>query len=412
MVEPLIYDYVIKIGLSLALGLMVGLEREWAHKEAGVRTFSLVCIGGTLFSFISQEMVIVGGVFVIGMSGFLSLLGLQQGTVRLTTITSLLITYGIGVIVGNGLYIPAILIGVITMTLLATKRELHEFAGEITEEEVRGMIKFAIVAFIVFPILPNYYIDPWNIINPRIIWLMVVLITGLSLMNYIFLRRYGERGVTYLAFFGGLVNSTAVVGEIVNRTKEIPKLKNISVSAVFVADIAMILRNLALVGIISFEIFKMVIGPMAMMMILAYVTTRVFRVTIESDFQVKIKSPVSLFNSLKFGVIFLAIILFGYFANLFFGNQGFIISGFISGLISSESATISALLLYLSASISGFTVAFTVLVASLASILVKFIFVATSRQKDFIKKVAIGDIIIAFGGIVALLVTGNLLHYI
>ena len=401
MIEEGVYEPLLKIGLSLGLGLLIGLEREWAHKEAGVRTFTLLCILGSLFSFISREMVVIGGVFVIGMSAYLSFLGLQKGEVRLTTITSLMITYGVGVTVGYGLYIPSILIAVVTMTLLATKRELHEIAGELSEEELRAIIKFAIVAFIVLPVLPNRYVDPWGVVNPRVVWLMVVLITGLSLLNYVLLKKFGGRGITYLAFFGGLLNSTAVVGEISHRVRNLPELKDIAIPAVFLADFAMVLRNMALVAILSLSILKLVILPMVVMIITAYAMSKVFYRNIGGDLSIEIRSPVSLWNSFKFGVIFLIIILFAYFANYFFGGSGFVISEFVSGLISSESATIGALLLFLSQTIDAEIIAIGIVMASIASILVKLPIIFVSRQKDFIFRVATGDVLVLITGMIS-----------
>ncbi len=401
MIDVGIYEPLIKIGLSLGLGLLIGLEREWAHKEAGVRTFSLLCILGSLFSLISREMVVIGGVFVIGMSAYLSFLGLQKGEVRLTTITSLMITYGVGVIVGYGLYIPAILVAVITMTLLATKKELHEIAGELSEQELRAIIKFAIVAFIVLPVLPDRYVDPWGVVNPRTVWLMVVLITGLSLLNYILLRKYGGKGITYLAFFGGLVNSTAVVGEISHRVKDLPGLRVVAIPAVFLADFAMVMRNLILVAILSITVLKLVALPMVVMIVSAYLMSRAYYRKVEKNLSIDIRSPVSLWNSFKFGVIFLGIMLFAYFANYFFGGRGFIISEFVSGLISSESATISALLLFLSQSINPEIIAMGVVMASMASILVKLPLVVVSGQREFILKVGTGDMLVLVAGIIS-----------
>ena len=65
MMDNIAYEYALKIGLSLALGMFIGLEREWAHKEAGIRTFALVSVCGTIFSFVSPQLVLIGAFFVI-----------------------------------------------------------------------------------------------------------------------------------------------------------------------------------------------------------------------------------------------------------------------------------------------------------------------------------------------------------
>ena len=86
------------------------------------------------------------------------------------------------------LYSSAIIVAIIITAILTLKQELHRFVGGLSSQELRGAIKFGILAFVVFPILPNTYIDPWQIINPRMIWLMVVLVSGMGFVNYAMMK--------------------------------------------------------------------------------------------------------------------------------------------------------------------------------------------------------------------------------
>ncbi|MDI6902241.1 MAG: MgtC/SapB family protein [Methanocellales archaeon] len=388
------YEYALKIGLGLALGMFIGLEREWAHKEAGIRTFALVSVCGTIFSFVSPQLVLIGAFFVIIASGLLSIQGLlHEDTIHLTTVTSLMLTYGVGVLVGMELYTSAIIVAIIITAILALKQELHRFVGDLSSQELRGAIKFGILAFVVFPILPNTYVDPWQIINPRMIWLMVVLVSGMGFVNYAMMKRMGAHGITYTGFFGGLANSTAIVGELSSRTREHPDLMLFAASAVVLSNVAMCVRNLFLCAIFSAELAVLIALPLLSMVLIgtlyAFITKKGTH-TIDVD----VRSPFSVKNALTFGLIFLGMIALCATAHMQFGEAGFYISEFISGTVSSASATISAVVLYQAGKISQLTAALGIILSNISSVAIKVGLVTISGNMKFTKHVTIGSILI------------------
>ncbi len=398
MIDNVTYEYAIKIGLGLALGMFIGLEREWAHKEPGIRTFALVSLCGTIFSFVSSQLVLIGAFFVIIASVLLSIQSLlQDGDIRLTTIISFMLTYGAGVLVGMNRYSSAIIVAIIITAILTLKQELHSFVGGLSSQELRGAIKFGILAFVVFPILPNEYIDPWQIINPRTIWFMVVLVSGMGFANYAMMKKMGARGIAYTGFFGGLANSTAIVSELSSRMKESmkehPELMLFAASAVALSNVAMCARNLLVCMIFSAELAVIIALPLLSMMFIGTfyaLMTRREAYNIDVD----VRSPFSMRNALIFGLIFLGMITLATTAHMQFGEIGFYISEFISGTVSSTSATISAVVLYQAGKIGKLTAALGIILSNISGIAIKVGLVTMSGNMKFTKNVTISSILI------------------
>ncbi len=146
-------------------------------------------------------MVVVGAVFIVILSVLISIWNLSNNKdINLTTMVSLMLAYGVGILIEMEFYTFAIAITIIVTAILSVKHELHGFAKGLTDQEIKGVVKFGILAFVIFPVLPNAYIDPWHMINPRTIWLMVMLISAFGFINYIIMKRMGSRGIIYTGF--------------------------------------------------------------------------------------------------------------------------------------------------------------------------------------------------------------------
>jgi uncharacterized membrane protein (DUF4010 family) len=176
--------------LAALLGLFLGLEREWAEMEAGVRTFSLTSLGGAVFTLVALEtgfesLLLAGGLLVVVQSVLLAARGFYADrTLKLTTSISLLVAYGVGALVASGSAFAGITVAVVSSLLLVLKRELHGFAGALTRDELRSVTEFAILAFVVFPLLPAGRVVVWGVVvEPRVAWLMVVTVAGIGIAN-------------------------------------------------------------------------------------------------------------------------------------------------------------------------------------------------------------------------------------
>nr|WP_236035755.1 MgtC/SapB family protein [Halomicroarcula rubra] len=171
---------VVQLFVAAALGMLLGLERELSNKSAGIPTFTLTSIIGAA-SVMAEEPILValGGILVLLQGGLLGVQGLISEVVgadtdgvrglSLTTSTSLLVAYVVGILVGSGEGLSGVVIGISSSFLLVLRRELHGFANTLSREEVRSAAEFAIIALVVYPILPSGTYGPWNAIEPKLV---------------------------------------------------------------------------------------------------------------------------------------------------------------------------------------------------------------------------------------------------
>ncbi len=400
MAELTLYDFAFRIGISAALGMFIGLEREWAHKEAGIRTFALFCLTGMVSTAIFPPYVTIAcAIFAIAFTIIMSAHGIvQKKDPNLTTSAALFITFFVGVLVGIDQIIPGVIIAIVVTALLSIKTELQSIAVELTAQEVHAAVEFGILAFVIYPILPDHPIDPWGVVNPRTIWLMVVIISGIGFLNYIIMKRYGSRGAAYTGFFGGLANSTAVVAEFTNRLKTEPGLTMVAVSAVLLSDVAMCLRNLFLCAILAPALLPRLIVPFGIMMAIGGLYAYRY-LTKQPAVPIKIRSPFSIRNALVFGTIFLAMVLASALAVFQFGNAGFLASSFLSGMVSSASATASSIALLQAGTLDPRTAALGIIIASMSSIIVKFPLAYLSNNRQFMLNIMVGAGLMMLAGI-------------
>ena len=202
---------------SLGIGLLIGLERERSPAaKAGLRTFALVAMFGTLAAFVSDRAaspwLLGAGLLAVGAMIIAAYLQHKpdDGDPGTTTVAALLTCYGLGALVWFGFSTIAVMVAIVTTILLYFKAELHGITRSLTRRDLVSMLQFAVLSFIVLPILPDRNFGPYGALNPYQVWLMVVLISGVSLAGYLALRAIGERhGAPLLGLFGGLVSSTA-----------------------------------------------------------------------------------------------------------------------------------------------------------------------------------------------------------
>ena len=364
--------------LAALLGLFLGLEREWSDKPAGIRTFSLTALAGAVFVLVSRETgfesaFLLGGLFVVVQATLLSWHSQhEQRTLHLTTSVSLLVAYGVGALVALEQGFAAVTVAVISSLLLVLKRELHGFAGALSREELKSVTEFAILAFVVLPLLPPGRVSVRGVVvEPQVAWLMVVTVAGIGIVNYAVVRTYGSFGVVVTGFFGGLASSTAVVGSMLDQVRGREELHSYAVSAVLLAEAAMAVRNLAIALAFSFPLVLFdAIVPLGVFIAGAAILA-LRSVDWDQSVALDLDSPFSLRNALTFGVVFLLILAVGTVAQSEFGTTGLYVSSFVSGLVSSGGATTTAVLLYRSESISASVTVVAVLLATAASVVIK-----------------------------------------
>ncbi|MES2461129.1 MAG: DUF4010 domain-containing protein [Armatimonadota bacterium] len=382
-----------RIALAVALGLFVGMERERRGKEAGMRTFALASLVGCLGGLLGDAYALLGlallGVLIV----FLNWQRLVTNqTAELTTSVALVVTGVMGVLCGKGHDFTPVVVGIFAAALLAWKERMTHFSVGLTETELRAAILLAILAFVIYPVLPAQALDPWGLILPRSAWVTVLLIAAVGFGNYILLKLYGMRGVALAGFLAGLVNSTVAVTELAQRIREtamVPKSGDSPVSSdvasftevayegTLLATTAMLMRNTVLLLILAPGVLvRGALLPLALMLgtsaLLALVRPRsspfpvyrrsqklapVYNEIRESEEpemaalpdsavppspSMRLESPFSLQSALKFGLVFLALHAAGTLAQRWLGPLGFYAVSIAGGLVSSSSAVASA----------------------------------------------------------------------
>ncbi|WP_435062677.1 MgtC/SapB family protein [Halobaculum sp. EA56] len=405
---------VVRLALAAALGLFLGLEREWSDKSAGIRTFSLTSLVGAVFTLLASETAVgeallaVGGVLVVVQGVLLAVRGLREGgdgSLSLTTAVSLLAAYGVGALVAAGYVVEGVTVAVVSSALLVLKRELHSFAGDLSRTELRSMTEFAILAFVVYPVLPAGERVVFGVpLEPRVAWLMVVTVAGIGMVNYALVRTYGGRGIAVTGFFGGLASSTAVVGTMLDHATDRAESVSYAVAGVLLADAAMALRNLAIaVAFTAAGDAPVLVGVVAPLGALAVGAVAVAAATADwrAEVDLALDSPFSLRNALAFGAAFLLILAVSSVAQIRFGTAGLYASAAASGLVSSAGATTSAVLLYRGGTVGAEAATVAVLLATVSSVAVKAA-LAVAGPRAFVRRVAAYSLaLVAVSGVVA-----------
>jgi uncharacterized membrane protein (DUF4010 family) len=341
-------DVAVKLALSLGVGLLIGLEREWSRKDLGARTFALTALLGTIASLVSLDfaMACLGAVVLLVLIVNGRALLLTQN-LEITTSISLVVNFVLGVLIGMGHLFTPIAAALLLTMVLSLKPELTTFAGELRPQEIRSAVLLGLIGFVIYPLLPDRFVDPWNLINPRESWITVIVIAAIGFVNYVLLRLFSDRGLIYTAILGGLVNSTATIAELASWLKE-PAEDTESAATLFdfITLVAMFVRNLALLAIFAQRAVPYAAISMVLMSSCAalFVWTSRKSLAFEAG-DLKLSSPVSIHKVASFGTLFLAIESAGAIGKRYLGHYGVVIVSFAGGLVSSASTAAAAALL-------------------------------------------------------------------
>jgi uncharacterized membrane protein (DUF4010 family) len=335
-----------RLTLALALGLFVGIERERRRKEAGLRTFAFAALigalGGLLGSPFSEIALALLGVLI----AFLNIETLRTGEgAEITTSAALVVTGFAGLLAGQGHRFTPMAAAIMTAGLLAWKEPLAGFSTALTEAEFRSAVLLAILAFVIYPVLPRGTIDPWHVVEPRSAWVTVILIAGLGFTNYVLLKIYGARGIELTGFLGGLVNSTATATELAQRVRESGgAFAEAAYRGIVLSTAAMLLRNAVILGALAPAALLAAALPLTLMFVVAAGAAlrragpASAAATGTDEPLPSLTSPFSPFAALQFGLLFLALQVAGDLAQRMLGYAGLLAVSAVGGLVSSASA--------------------------------------------------------------------------
>jgi uncharacterized membrane protein (DUF4010 family) len=332
-----------KIAVSLGIGLLVGIEREWSNKDLGARTFALIALLGTLAVLFAPTMAIMSsvGVFLIIIIANVRSLMVER-SLAATTSAALLVIFVLGALVGQGHLFTPIAAAILMTMLLTVKGELHRFAGGLHPAEIRSAVLLGLLGFVVYPILPNHFVDKWQLINPRQAWLTVIVIAGIGFANYVLLKIYGTRGLYLSGFLGGFVNSSAAAVELAKPLAIANTSSAMAVAALLLTIIAMFFRNLILLALFAPSAAWSAVLPIFAMATVALIFAFHSKINEDGAHDIHLESPVSLKRVLSFALLFLAIQVLSSLAERHLGRFGFLAISALGGLVSSASTSAAA----------------------------------------------------------------------
>jgi uncharacterized membrane protein (DUF4010 family) len=257
------------LGISLGLGLIVGLQREKADSTlAGLRTFPLVTLLGAVCALLAG----VGGGWILA-AGLLGVaaatamgnaaqLGRPEADPGITTEVALLLMFALGAYVVLGDHAVAVALGGTIAVLLQFKAELHGLVARLGDRDVRAIMQFVLLALVILPVLPDDAYGPYAVFNPREMWLLVVLIVGLSLAGYIALKLLGENaGIVAGGLLGGLISSTATTVGWARRARREPEASRAAALVILIASTVVYGRVLVEIAVVARSFLRVAAPP-------------------------------------------------------------------------------------------------------------------------------------------------------
>ncbi|MDV6345128.1 MgtC/SapB family protein [Nitrosomonas sp. Is37] len=403
---------------SLAIGLLIGLERQRSPAaRAGLRTFALVALFGTLSAMLSQKTnspwLLVSGLFLVGImmiaAYFRKLDELTDpGT---TTVAAILVCYGLGATVWYGESTLAVMLAIITTILLYFKAELHGLTQNLDRRELISMLQFAVLTFIILPILPDQNYGPYDAINPYQVWLMIVLISGVSLMGYIALRVVGQRyGTVLLGVFGGLVSSTATTMVFTRYSKDNSSLAKLAVVVILLANLTVLVRLSVISAIISPVILPKLLPILGTGLMLGLMAAAFWwrELTRQAELPMpETRNPAELTTAAGFGMLYGIVLLLSAWLSDIAGSSGLYMVAIISGLTDVDAITLSSLRLLDLGKLQATEAVTAITLAVISNIIFKLGLILAIGGSLLAKRSALGMIITAIGLGCALILFGK-----
>jgi uncharacterized membrane protein (DUF4010 family) len=314
---------------ALLIGTLIGIERERHTQEheapgiAGLRTFILYSLFGALCGWLSLTLrspwILGAGLLAAAgalLAGYVLAARLNPENLGQTTEVAALATFLLGAVAAAGERELAAGIGVLIAAVLAYKQPLHGFVDKLGSDDVYAALRLLIATFIVLPILPDEPLDPWQALNPQKLWLLVLLISGLSLVGYVLTRVMGaHRGIPITGLVGGLASSTAVTLSLARQSRE-PQYKRAGaaiVAGVLLAWAVMVSRVFVEVLVVNRALLPPLLPALVAMAVVCAGSAWLMLRRADKDRshaqQVPLRNPFSLTAAIKFAAIFAVVLL-------------------------------------------------------------------------------------------------------
>jgi uncharacterized membrane protein (DUF4010 family) len=338
--------------VALLLGLLLGLERERAKKAqplfAGIRTLPLISLSGFFAATAAENgspLVLPALLLTVGAFGLVSYLRATEPDAGITTEVAAVLAALLGALVAWRQVPLAASAAVVVTLLLTLKAPLHRLAGKVSGEEILAIAKFGIVAVVLLPLLPDQPVGPYGALVPRKVGLMVVILSGVSLVGYLLVRILGGRAGWALAGgLGGLVSSTATTLSFASKAKDAREQVPALAVGVILASTVLYLRGAVVVGLMDQRLALYLAPRLAVLFVigLAFALAQFRRGTKRSAQDMDLGNPVELGHAVALGLVFALVIVLARAAQARMGTAGLWAVGLVGGLVDVDSIAVAA----------------------------------------------------------------------
>jgi uncharacterized membrane protein (DUF4010 family) len=370
---------IIGLGIALAIGFIIGLEREWAeNKPVGVRSFALIAAFGGISALMLSETggwPIAAGLLVLGMILVMHLRNRQLEGI--TTLVAAFVVYLLGAAAVAGYWLPAIVLGGAVTVLLHWKKPLHRWVDRLGDRDFEIIVRFILIALVILPVLPDERFGPYDVFNPFTAWFLVVLIVGINLVGFVAFRLVGTRAGGWVAgLVGGLVSSTATTISYAGMSKRQRDLGAVAALVILVASTVVYARVLFELAVVAPDLAKTMLGPAlvfaAILLVLSVAAFMTFRSKSETELP-QHENPARIRQALAFAALYVVILFAVAAARELVGDEAVYAVAFISGLTDVDALTLSVAQLYSGGETAGFDAWRAIFLATLSNLLFKIV---------------------------------------
>lgn len=407
-------DFSIRLLVALGIGLLIGLEREYAAFRqgekifAGIRTFVFLALTGFSGAFVQVSLgmwvmsaVIVGVIALIGISYWITA---HQGDIGGTSELAAILVLLLGAATFLGYVRESLMVTVVIFVMLSAKPRLQLMIGQITREEMFALLRFVVLALLLFPFLPDAGYGPGGIVNPKEVGWVILLTSGLGFSGYVLMRILGtHKGTLVTGMLGGLVSSTMVTWVFARKSREQAAPGSLYASAIFAASAIMIARVFLWVYLFNGHLMGQIALPVGLIFLTAAVLALYGYKRNPDDPSnravISPGKPLELVHAMIFGGLYVSILLLVRYAQTSFGQGGLFVTSALAGLTDVDAITITLTRmspLDIDAAVAGTAI----LIATLANTLVKLCITLWAGSGPLRRYAAVGYALVLVAGVV------------
>jgi len=354
-----------QFAVALGIGLLIGLERGWSSRAdrpgsraAGIRTFAITGLLGGIVGAVAQAAggaSSAGGGIVLAVgfatySAAIWVFALEENradkTFSATTAVAAMTTFALGSYALVGDLTAAGAVAVAVTVLLASRAQMHGWLKQIKAAEIRSALMLLAMTFIALPVVPDDPIGPFGGVNPREIWLIAIVLAGVSFFGYVAVRYFGaRRGELIAAAAGGLVSSTAITVANARRAAAGEGTPIVLAGGVALASAISFIRVGAIVSALNPALLPFLLPPLALATAVA-VGFALFAVYWSrrrhgATAAVHLRNPFDFWSVIGFALLLAAIVLLGRALGEWLGATGAIVGALALGLADVDAVTVS-----------------------------------------------------------------------